>query len=62
MLAGDRFLVDEAIYPNSAIFAAGESWRTYQKVPGKPTYCQRIIGLPGDVIEIRNEVALLQWR
>lgn len=51
---GDRFLVDKLWY-RFAPLKRGDVAAFYSNGPGSSGYAHRVIGLPGDVVEIRNE-------
>ena len=51
---GDRFLVDKRWYNRNRIHR-NDVVVFLSEGPGSPTYVQRVAGLPGDEIEIRNE-------
>jgi signal peptidase I len=51
---GDRFLVDRLPYGRSAIHR-NDIVAFRSEGPGSPIFAQRVVGLPGDEVEIRNE-------
>lgn len=55
LLPGDRILVDKRRYRRNPI-RHGDIVIYYIEGPGSLIFVQRVIGLPGDVIEIRDEV------
>jgi signal peptidase I len=58
LLPGDRFLVDKMWYRFMPI-KRGDVVAFHGKGPQSEIYGHRVIGLPGDVVEIRNEKLFL---
>ncbi len=54
IMAGDRFFVEKQLILKRPI-RHGDVIVFYSEGPGSPIYSQRVIGLPGDVIEFRDE-------